>query len=243
MGTGEPLQPDPASKVPSMCPWKVRRLGWGISQGLGTNWRLTGLTKPSWTKNEWTLHGFQANYLWVVNVLLKFFLLYVLWNYPLAEGPPTKMADVAFREFRMASSGHNPDPGTPLRTTAAVEHKHFQVHNPDALLKGHGSEDTRYEIPSKSWHLSNPVIPIIMVIAFGGGPYRFLVLCAIIAFAGNPSALKCFVYISDTSASVILQWSSTMLIVTHTNIDKTKEEGTNVRQKFVLSNCQEFNKI
>lgn len=73
MGTGEPLQPDPASKVPSMCPWKVRRLGWGISQGLGTNWRLTGLTKPSWTKNEWTLHGFQANYLWVVNVLLKFF--------------------------------------------------------------------------------------------------------------------------------------------------------------------------
>jgi len=79
-----------------------------------------------------------------------FFFLCVLWNYPLAEGPPTKMADVAFQEFRMASSGHNPDPGTPLRTTAAVEHKHFQVHNPDALLKGHGSEDTRNEIPSKS---------------------------------------------------------------------------------------------
>ena len=71
----------------------------------------------------------------------------------------------------MASSCHNPDPGTPLRTTAAVEHKHFQVHNPDALLKGHGSEDTRNEIPSKS------LTSIIMVIAFGGAISVSSALC------------------------------------------------------------------
>ena len=39
--------------------------------------------------------------------------------------------------------------------------------------------------------------------------------CAIIAFGRCPIALQCFVQISYKSASAILQWSSTILTVTH----------------------------
>ena len=50
---------------------------------------------------------------------------------------------------------------------------------------------------------------------FLGGPCRFSMFCASIAFGGGPIALQCFVHVSDKSASAILQWSSTILTVTH----------------------------
>ena len=49
---------------------------------------------------------------------------------------------------------------------------------------------------------------------FLGGPCRFSMLCQY-RFWGGPIALQCFVHVSDKSASAILQWSSTILTVTH----------------------------
>ena len=81
---------------------------------------------------------------------------------------------------------------------------------PRSRVAGWIQQMLTYKLPPKSFtSVYNSYCRLSLFL----GPYRFPVFCAIIAFGSDPIALQCFMHICDKSASVILQWSSTILTV------------------------------